>query len=345
MRLKRATTMDRYRGEDLGLSREERQERRELRRSRRQERREARRLDRREERLARKAAQLREKAERLEEKAAQPTRRQQRQERRSERRSERRADEAQQGYPRPGYPASWAPDGYPDDGSLPPDEDAPPMEPGEVELEPAPDGTEGLGWTWPRRRSRQAQHLALPGPTTPPAGPSAAPAAPGRAAPQLPAPWSPPARMGSHLRIQASAGYRAAIVELKPGLFVVAEIPAELARSELGFAPLLAPLVVRAASRAAARREAQAQPQGQGQAPLYVQQPDGSFAPAQPAAQPERRGLLSMFRRQEAPAQPGPVEPEPVAGPLVIAVPRVARWADPEDLAGLLAAPSFRGRR
>ena len=334
MRLARATTLTRIQAEDeLGLTREERQERRQRRRARRRARRQARR----EERLERKAEKLRARAERLEEKSERPTRKERRQARRAERRGEAPRYPQGQGYPQApgGQPAPWTPDGSVDDGSLPPEDD-PPWDPDEAELEPAPDGTEGMGWSWPRgRRGRRAVASAAP----PPAAPARATAP---AAPQIPAIWSPPARMGRHIRVQASAGYRAAVVELKPGLFVVAEIPADVARSEMGFAPLLAPLIRRAASRAASQQEAQPQ--------LYVQQPDGSFAPA---PQQERRGLFSAFRRQQAgqaQAQPvamlpGPVaEPAPVAGPLVVAVPRVAAWADPEDVAGVLAGPLVRGR-
>jgi len=62
--------------------------------------------------------------------------------------------------------------------------------------------------------------------------------------------WGPNVRMGTHLRIQAEGGHRAAIIDLKPGLFLVAEIPDAVTRTEFGFAPLLAPLMVRAAKKA-----------------------------------------------------------------------------------------------
>ena len=358
MRLQRATTVNRLQGDDeLGLTREERQERRQRRRARRR----ARRDTRREARLERKAEKLRARADKLDQKAGGGSRR----ERRAMRRGQAPgyppdgAYPQDQGYPpdQAAYPDGWTPSGYPDDGSLP-DDDAPPMEPGEVDLEPAPDGTEGIGWSWPRlRRGRRAAGPVAPAPPIPADLPTALRrGAVSPSAPQLPALWSPPARMGSHMRIQASSGYRAAVVELKPGLFVVAEIPAQVAASEMGFGAVLAPLLVRAASRAAARREAQAQAQPM----TYVQQPDGSYAPVQPA--PERRGFFSLFRRSQAaspgsaPQQPWPGQPvaalpgpvaedAPVAGPIVVAVPRVARWADPEDVAGVLAGPLVRARR
>ncbi len=72
---------------------------------------------------------------------------------------------------------------------------------------------------------------------------------------QLPARWSPPARMGRNMRLQARQGHRAAVIELKPGLYLVAELPEQVARSEFGVASVLAPLVVKAASKAIQHRQ------------------------------------------------------------------------------------------
>ena len=60
--------------------------------------------------------------------------------------------------------------------------------------------------------------------------------------------WSPSARLGS-LRIQARRGQRAATIELRPGLYLVAEIP-EKAIAGIGGPVRLAAKVVDAASRA-----------------------------------------------------------------------------------------------
>lgn len=55
--------------------------------------------------------------------------------------------------------------------------------------------------------------------------------------------FGPPARLGEHLRIQAQVGHRAGVIELRPGLFLVAEVPVEaMQRPEFG-AALLVPLV------------------------------------------------------------------------------------------------------
>ena len=66
--------------------------------------------------------------------------------------------------------------------------------------------------------------------------------------------WGPLTRLGQQLRIQARRGHRAAVVELQPGMFLVAEVPEESLRPEVGVAPLLAPLLTLAAQRALMRR-------------------------------------------------------------------------------------------
>jgi hypothetical protein len=40
------------------------------------------------------------------------------------------------------------------------------------------------------------------------------------------------------------------VLELRPGLYLVAEVPEEKARDEFGFAPVLVPMVIRAARHA-----------------------------------------------------------------------------------------------
>ena len=61
--------------------------------------------------------------------------------------------------------------------------------------------------------------------------------------------WQKPIDLGANLRIQTRAGTRAAVVEVKPGLFVVAEVPTESV--EFGFGPmLLAPALIKTLGRA-----------------------------------------------------------------------------------------------
>lgn len=141
---------------------------------------------------------------------------------------------------------------------------------------------------------------------------------PFRTAPQ-PEAWGPAVRMGNRLKIQAAQGFRAAVIELKPGLFLVAEMPEAVTRTEFGLAPFLAPLMT-----AAARRSLD-----------------------EPA--PQRRGLFrDLFRRRDVPiryvtvqppaalpgpaplALPGPVEQQPE--PMVVAAPNVG-WADDATVA------------
>jgi hypothetical protein len=208
----------------------------------------------------------------------------------------------------PYFPESQFPDGYlPDDGYIEDWNDgAPPMDPWEEDMQPLVE--EDLGaWSFPRWRRQQGARPPQRAPMVQPPPRALVrqePRVVSARAPQLPAPWSPLARMGKHLRIQASNGHRAAVIELKPGLFVVADIPDAMAKPELGFAPILAPLMIRAANRAMKRREArEIADNGQQPQVIYVQIPSAQLA------------------------LPGPVE----AGA------KVAGWADAEDLAGVLA--------
>ena len=157
--------------------------------------------------------------------------------------------------------------------------------------------------------------------------------------------WSPAVRMGPHFRIQAAEGYRAAVIELKPGLFIVAELPEHVARSEFGIAPLLAPLVMRAATRAIkkppeqrllpklvrAARDGQGQGNGQGR-PLLQR----VFQPRQGQGRP----LLPVLRRQAQPQAPRRrLVPAPGSGQgqtALMPAPGLGRWVDDADLAGLL---------
>lgn len=61
--------------------------------------------------------------------------------------------------------------------------------------------------------------------------------------------WGKPAKLGQHLQVRARDGFRAAIVEVKPGLYVVAEVPQSAV--EFGFGPLLlAPALVKTLAKA-----------------------------------------------------------------------------------------------
>jgi hypothetical protein len=56
--------------------------------------------------------------------------------------------------------------------------------------------------------------------------------------------------VGPKVRVQAQRGTRAAVIALRPGLYLVAELPEQVAKSEFGALPLLAPMMVNAARRA-----------------------------------------------------------------------------------------------
>ena len=67
--------------------------------------------------------------------------------------------------------------------------------------------------------------------------------------------WAPPVELGTNLQIRARRGFRAAVVEIKPGLFVVAEVPQTSV--EFGFGPLLlGPALVKTLTRAFGRSQA-----------------------------------------------------------------------------------------
>ncbi len=77
---------------------------------------------------------------------------------------------------------------------------------------------------------------------------------PGSVDPQARAEWGPLTRLSDNIRIQARRGHRAAVVELQPGMHIVAEVPEEMVRTQVGVLPLLAPLLMLAANRALKRR-------------------------------------------------------------------------------------------
>ncbi len=164
---------------------------------------------------------------------------------------------------------------------------------------------------------------------------------------QLPARWSPPAKLGRHMRLQAADGHRAAVIELKPGLYLVAELPERVARSEFGVAAVLAPLVVKAASKAIQHRQQTPQQERllyrmlhREQGPSQGQAQDGQGQPLRRLfmrpdgqVQDEHGNLLQrLFHPHQAQAQPQTpaLQPAPGAGHGVRALlpPPEVGWAD-----------------
>ncbi len=147
--------------------------------------------------------------------------------------------------------------------------------------------------------------------------------------------WGPAVSLGRRLRIQARMGHRAAVIDLRPGLFLVAEIPEAVTRTEFGIAPLLAPLMVRAATQALNPEQASQQRRG----PLAA-----LFQRGQEAARGDKPLRLFRARSKEenaasaphkAPlALPGPVA-SPPGGSFLLPAPNVG-WADNATVAEVL---------
>ncbi|MBK7758195.1 MAG: hypothetical protein IPI35_17720 [Deltaproteobacteria bacterium] len=94
------------------------------------------------------------------------------------------------------------------------------------------------GWEEPRRRKRR-RDKARPLVEVPEARDRRPAGEFGRAA-----------QLGDNSEIATKKGYRAAVIPLRKGLFLVAELPVEATKSEFGVVPLLGPLMVKAAVKA-----------------------------------------------------------------------------------------------
>jgi hypothetical protein len=84
--------------------------------------------------------------------------------------------------------------------------------------------------------------------------------------------WAPPVELGTNMQVRARRGFRAAVVEIKPGLFVIAEVPQTSV--EFGFGPLLlGPALMKTLSRAFGRSQAGEGAGDGAQRPELSQQP------------------------------------------------------------------------
>lgn len=124
---------------------------------------------------------------------------------------------------------------------------------------------------------------------------------------QRPAPrrFGPLMPMGANLRIQTSEGTRAGMIELRPGLFLVAEIPVQAARSEFGMA-VIAPLVTSVALKALENPQTQQQ-----------------------LASAAERGVAMVQQQFMRPQQPQRPQRPPVP------------WANEEDMANVIDAEAY----
>jgi len=335
MKLRRAISLDQYLKdeEDFG-GREEREERRSRRKSRRRRRRGK--------KPSRRAKRSRGKADRLEQSDSRQRRPTRRRRRREEEREETALVRVPQGQPSPSPSEPWQQAEAP---AWPEDLPEAPLEPIQETWtdQELPFDDEVMGYALPRlRRNRQQTNQSQAG--------------------SQHDRWSPPARMGTHLRIQAQAGHRAAVVELKPGLYLVAQVPEQATRPEIGLAPLLAPLMVKAARRIMANRKARqaqaqqqgqtAQPQGKGILAMFRHpQPGQPGQPGQP--QPAQPQLVQVQPTQPVAQIPGPIAtpgqawatvPGPQGQPMLVQLPQPVQWdTDDEQLSGLVTLVPFRG--
>jgi len=133
--------------------------------------------------------------------------------------------------------------------------------------------------------------------------------------------WSEAVPLGENIRIQAKGGYRGAYVEIRPGLYVVAELRAEGLEGEFGrkVRPQdVASEIFRVSSQALntfmPRR--QAQPQQAAAQPTTTQalpapQPQRALpAPQQQYAQPQQQQYAQPQQQQQQYAQPQYVQPQ-----------------------------------
>lgn len=159
--------------------------------------------------------------------------------------------------------------------------------------------------------------------------------------------WGPLTRMGRNVRVQAAQGFRAAVIELKPGLYLVAEMPEAVTRPEFGFVPLLAPLMMNAAKGAIDTGIQTAQ--GRGPLAALFQPRGGNRRPVRPVRVRRAEAQPAAVAQPAPPALPGPVAaplalPGPVAddGTFVVAAPNVG-WADDHDVATVIGCDACDG--
>jgi hypothetical protein len=209
----------------------------------------------------------------------------------------------------PTYPPApaWAPPGY-----------VPPYPTAQLQPAPmtwaAPGGRPPTGWV---RELGPAVDAVLDANEAPEEGEGEEMGAwPWARRPALPPPsrdWGPVVPLGPTMRIQAARNVRAAVIPLRPGLYLVAEVPADVTRTEFGFAPLLAPLIVNAA------KQAMAEPSG------------------------GRPGPFAALRRPTEPVRHVPVV-APSGETAVVTAPNVG-WADDASVAAAFGCACCERRR
>ena len=134
--------------------------------------------------------------------------------------------------------------------------------------------------------------------------------------------WGPFANVGPKVRVQAQRGTRAAVIALRPGLYLVAELPEQVAKSEFGALPLLAPMMVNAAKRA-------------------LVDDDGGPGPLTRLLQRRDADGVRMIRARRPAQLPGPVA-QPVEQTLYLPAPDVG-WATDDDVASAFGCEACEG--
>ena len=136
--------------------------------------------------------------------------------------------------------------------------------------------------------------------------------------------WGPFVAVGPKVRVQAQRGTRAAVIALRPGLYLVAELPEQVAKSEFGALPLLAPMMVNAARRA-------------------LVEDDGGPGPLTRLFQRRDADGVRMIRARRPAQLPGPVAQPPAEQTLYLPAPDVG-WATDDDVASAFGCEACEGR-
>jgi hypothetical protein len=136
--------------------------------------------------------------------------------------------------------------------------------------------------------------------------------------------WGPFVAVGPKVRVQAQRGTRAAVIALRPGLYLVAELPEQVAKSEFGALPLLAPMMVNAARRA-------------------LVEDDGGPGPLTRLFQRRDADGVRMIRARRPAQLPGPVAQAPADQTLYLPAPDVG-WATDDDVASAFGCEACEGR-
>jgi hypothetical protein len=136
--------------------------------------------------------------------------------------------------------------------------------------------------------------------------------------------WGPFVAVGPKVRVQAQRGTRAAVIALRPGLYLVAELPEQVAKSEFGALPLLAPMMVNAARRA-------------------LVEDDGGPGPLTRLFQRRDADGVRMIRARRPAQLPGPVAQAPAEQTLYLPAPDVG-WATDDDVASAFGCEACEGR-